>query len=111
MFEPMAAVCPRCDRPVALVVKGQWALFQDDWDFPLRWTAGHCPACSQALLLIQEQYYDDWDAPAQIYPPMARRLGTEIPKALRDDFEEARTTLGAKAYNSSVLMARRVLEG
>lgn len=50
------------------------------------------------------------DTPSIAYPA-PRRLNGAVPKPLRREFEEAQTCFAARAYEATVVMVRRILEG
>ena len=45
------------------------------------------------------------------FPVATTRLSWEVPEPLRREFEEAQACFTAKAYEATVVMVRRVLEG
>lgn len=109
-------VCPMCDQPAVMNVKGQWSANGPDFDLPVVYTAAQCSQCLGPVLYSQEwlgqdqeeDYYDDlW----QMYPAQQRGLALDVPEDLRQDFDEAQRCLKAKSYRGAAVLARRVIEG
>jgi hypothetical protein len=50
------------------------------------------------------------DNPGIVYPS-ERQLSWDVPEALRREFDEAQVCFNAKAYEATVVMVRRILEG
>ncbi len=114
--ETFPMLCPTCDQPAIMTVKGQWTAYGPDWDLPVQFTAVQCSKCLGAALYSQEfigsngddEFYEDlW----QIYPAQQRGLSPDVPDDLRQDFEEAQRCLRAKSYRGAAVLARRVIEG
>jgi len=110
----MAVECPRCDRSVVGKPSG-YVIFSDPQEGPPeRWTLLHCPK-HHPLLVLQEEYgggmgFDD-DTVYRVFPPPDQPLSHEIPGELRAAHNEARKTFSAKAYEATVVMCGRTLEG
>ncbi len=68
--------------------------------------------CLTPIVQVREDYGPGFehDKPVIIYPSK-RRLSPSIPLDLRNEFEEARKCFDAKAYEATLVMVRRTLEG
>jgi Domain of unknown function (DUF4145) len=116
MAEPepttFAAICPGCDKPVAMIIRGLWSAWHPDFEGPPEeWTAASCPECCKATLYVQEDLGNGLDDRFQIYPAQDRRMSMSVPRSLREDHEEARRCLRSKCYRAAAIMARRIVEG
>jgi len=79
---------------------------------PVEYALIQCARCELPSVQVREDYGRGFeeDEPAIAYPA-PRRLSGDIPRRLRDQWEEARTCFEAKAYTAAVVMVRRTLEG
>lgn len=115
---PRAFVCPWCETPALATIQGlaYWDGMSSDRltmeDVPIEYALVQCSECRVAAVQLRGDYGEgfDEDSPTIAYPA-PRRLSWNIPEPLRREFEEARTCFAAKAYEATVVMARRVLEG
>jgi hypothetical protein len=95
----------------------QWTEGPTDDSPPVRWTAGQCPHCRDAVLYVQEYFGerqfppDGWDDYHRVYPPQPRRLSREVPRRLREDHAEAVQCIEGRTYKAAAVMARRIVEG
>ncbi|MCA1703548.1 MAG: DUF4145 domain-containing protein [Actinobacteria bacterium] len=81
-------------------------------DPPAEYALVQCGRCGLPAVQVREDYgggFDD-DEPGIVFPA-PRRLNWNIPSALRNEWEEARTCFDAKAYTATVVMVRRTLQG
>jgi len=114
--ERVALICPHCDKPSSCHVTGAVEVGgdpeDDAWPLPTLVMLVLCEHCHDPIVVGQEYFgvlgYDDAFI---LWPPQQRPLNPAIPEALREDHNEARTCFKAKAYKSTVVMVRRVLEG
>jgi hypothetical protein len=112
-------LCPHCEKVVSMRVHAQWSAYDPEhgYDLPEKWTSVQCPNCNGACLYVQEYYGpeacppDGYDERYRMYPAQARRLSSDIPKSLREDYREARECIASKHYTAAAVMARRTLEG
>jgi len=109
-----AFLCPRCGEPSKSGVYGRVESFNAEMAPPAEFALLQCSHrdCQAPVVQIREDYglgYDG-DKPG-IYYPSPRRLSNAIPRALRDEFAEARKCFEAKAYGATLVMVRRTLEG
>ena len=70
---------------------------------------GTCRDISMQVRLDTDGGFDE-DTPWIVFPS-PRQLSWEVPEPLRREFEEAQACFTAKAYEATVVMVRRVLEG
>ena len=115
---PRAFVCPRCELPALAIVHGM--AFWDGWNkedkypesLPTEYTLVQCSECQGVSVQIREDFgrgFQD-DKPGIVYPAK-RKLSRDVPAPLRREFEEAQACFSAKAYEATVVMVRRILEG
>jgi Domain of unknown function (DUF4145) len=113
-----AFVCPRCELPALAIVRG--IAVWDGWDkehvlpvgLPTEYVLVQCGECREVSVQIREDFgrgFQD-DKPGIVYPAR-RKLSRDVPEPLRREFEEAQTCFSAKAYEATVVMVRRILEG
>lgn len=71
-----------------------------------------CSECAEVSLQVREDFGMgfDGDSPGVVYPAK-RRLSMDVPEPLRREFEEAQDCFSVKAYEATVVMVRRILEG
>jgi hypothetical protein len=112
-------VCPRCEEPAIGHVRG--IAIWDGWDKDIQnvlnpeaeYALIQCDTCRRVSVQIREDYDGtgfDEDTPVIIFPS-PRQLSWDVPEPLRREFEEAQACFAAKAYEATVVMVRRVLEG
>jgi hypothetical protein len=115
---PRAFVCPRCETPALATIRG--VAVWDGWNKerthpdnpPVEYALVQCSECRDVSVQIREDFgrgFND-DNPGIAYPAK-RRLSKDVPRPLRREFEEAQTCFSAKAYEATVVMVRRILEG
>lgn len=79
---------------------------------PAEYALVQCSECTEVSLQVREDFGMGFegDRPGIVYPAK-RRLSLDVPEPLRREFEEAQTCFSAKAYEATVVMVRRILEG
>jgi Domain of unknown function (DUF4145) len=111
-------VCPHCEQPALGHVHG--VAVWDGWPKkamePLSPEAEYaliqCGTCGDVSMQVRLETGGGFDADApRIVFPSPHQLSWEVPKPLRREFEEAQACFTAKAYEATVVMVRRVLEG
>jgi hypothetical protein len=115
---PRVFVCPWCEMPALATIQGvaYWDGLNKDrtvWeDPPCEYTLVQCSECRLASVQVRADYGEGFeeDSPIIAYPT-PRGLSWQVPEPLRREFEEARTCFAAKAYEATVVMVRRILEG
>ncbi|MEU2042466.1 DUF4145 domain-containing protein [Nocardia niwae] len=112
--EVRAFLCPVCGEPSRSDVHGRVESYDPEEGPPAEFALLQCAhkACQAPIVQVREDLgggYDE-DKPA-VYFPSKRRLSTNIPRSLRDEFDEARKCFDAKAYGATLVMVRRTLEG
>jgi hypothetical protein len=118
--ESRVFICPHCEQPVLAYVCG--LAIWDGWDRdppildgpPAEYALLKCRTCDGISVQVREDYGDGGfggdNNPTIVYPAQ-RQLSWEVPEPLRHEFAEAQACFGAKAYEATVVMVRRVLEG
>ena len=115
---PPAFVCPRCELPALALIRGiaVWDGMDKERILPLNpateYALVQCSECREVSVQIREDFgrgFQD-DEPGIAYPAK-RKLSRDVPDPLRREFEEAQTCFSAKAYEATVVMVRRILEG
>lgn len=102
----MLAQCGRCDVAIDAVHEGQYSFREDD-DSPLETVyLCRCPACSEPVLLRD----DEISKPSQVFPVLERPLSRSVPESIRECFQEARDCHRALAHTATALMCRRTME-
>ena len=79
---------------------------------PTEYALVQCGECREVSVQMREDFgrgFQD-DKPGIVYPAK-RKLSGDVPGALRREFEEAQACFSAKAYEATVVMVRRILEG
>ena len=115
---PRAFVCPWCEMPALAIVRG--TAIWDGWNkertfpvtLPVEYALVQCSECREGSVQIREDFgrgFQD-DKPGIVYPAK-RKLSRDVPAPLRREFEEAQACFSAKAYEATVVMVRRILEG
>jgi hypothetical protein len=107
----MLAECKTCKAIVDAAVIASHDSLDEDMGIPERYTFASCPRCNSPLLLIQNQWGDEWDNPDRLYPARDDVLSFNVPKPIREAFLEATRCLNTKAYTASAIMCRKTLEG
>lgn len=112
--EVRAFLCPKCGEPSKSNVHGRVTAYDPDSGPPSEFAFLQCSHrdCMAPLVQVREDYgggFDD-DKPV-FYFPSPRRLSHAVPRALRDEYAEARKCFEAKAYGATLVMVRRTLEG
>lgn len=111
-----AFICPWCEQPAVGHIRGtaEWNRLIDDGppEPPVEYAFIQCDICSEVAVQARQYYGEDWDSnpPSFVYPAKDS-LSREVPQALRHEFEEARTCFKVKAFEATVVMVRRILEG
>jgi hypothetical protein len=107
-----AFICPHCDLPALGVLRGVAVREEDDESLAIEWSFVQCDKCHDVSLQRRVDWGGGFDAdsPDLTYPEQ-RSLSGDVPAALRREFTEAQTCFSAKAYQATVVMVRRVLEG
>ena len=112
--EIRAFICPKCSEPSKSPIYGRCVAFNPEECLPYEFSLLQCThhECQQPIVQIREDFGQgsDADTPA-IYYPAPRRLSAAVPAPLRKAFDEARTCFEAKAYQATLVMVRRTLEG
>jgi hypothetical protein len=108
-------ICPHCDAAAYAAVRGTavWDGCDDDGESvndPHEWVLLQCSRCQQPCVQLRCDYGTGFERPVVIYPA-PRILGAAVPQSLRREFEEAETCFRANAYEATVVMVGRVLEG
>jgi len=119
--ETLLVDCETCEATVAGNVEGSYYRYIDKAGFSVRWSLLSCPACSNPIVVAQDdddmRYGPDsgaaWGRVERVYPaPNERQLGVAVPTPIRTAFAEARACYtDAKAYTACAIMCRKVLEG
>lgn len=103
--------CVHCENSSSAVVVGEI----EDRDYghgpPSLIELLRCSQCGQATLMVREDFGNGWDSPYRLWPAQRRPLSLTIPKALRDQHDEARKCFEVRAFTATVVMVRRTLEG
>lgn len=116
--ESRVFLCPHCEHLALGYIRG--IAIYDGWEMDPpepgpneEYALLTCSRCGRVSL----QYREDVDGnlseggnPVIVYPAQPL-LSWGIPGPLRREFEEARACFNAKAYEATVVMVRRVLEG
>ena len=105
--------CPHCRKAVHLEVIERWAVTPDgDEDFPPCENAvARCSTCLAPFVL-----YHEWDPdPAepswtQSYPSPGRTFQRDVPKTVRDAFDEGQKARQNGLWTAAAIMARRTVE-
>ena len=115
---PRAFVCPQCELPALAIVRGM--AFWDGWNkgqtypesLPTEYALVQCSECHKVSVQIREDFGQGFqdDKPGIVYPAK-RSLSRDVPEPLRREFKEAQACFSAKAYEATVVMVRRILEG
>ena len=112
-----AFICPWCEQPAVGHIRGvaTWDGLDKDGEVmepPVEYALIQCGTCGDASVHARSDYGSgfDKDAPEIVFPAQ-RHLSWEVPQALRREFEEAQACFKAKAFEATVVMVRRVLEG
>jgi hypothetical protein len=109
-------ICPHCHEPTTASVRGEavWDGFagEEAVNPPTEWRLLQCTHCWHPCLQAREDYGGGFgdDDPIVMYPA-PQRISPAVPQPLRNEWEEARTCLDAKAYTACAVMVRRTLEG
>lgn len=111
----MIVECPYCESRVDGRVIGSCEGQGPEDPFPVRATLLKCPACSSALLAVQEHFQtgDDryqWSAAARAWPLPEHYLALRLPGLVRQPLAEARRCYKAEAYAACAVMCGKVLE-
>jgi hypothetical protein len=104
--------------PALAIVRG--TAIWDGWNkeqthpatLPVEYALVQCSECREGSVQIREDFgrgFQD-DKPGIVYPAK-RKLSRNVPGPLRREFEEAQACFSAKAYEATVVMVRRILEG
>ena len=106
--------CECCDATVgAEPVEHYTAFDSNEAQFEFRYTLLKCPKCSGAFLVIEDRLCDDphseFSDPVLLYPAK-RKADRNLPKRVREPFQEALTCLRAKTYTATAMMCRKTLE-
>lgn len=112
--EVRAFICPKCGEPSKSSVRGRVEAYIPEDGLPYEFALLQCTRseCQEPIVQIREDFGQGFEAdtPA-IYYPAPRRLSTAVPAPLRNAFDEARKCFNAKAYQATLVMVRRTLEG
>lgn len=109
-------ICPWCEAPALAEVQGvtAWDGFRNGEPInpPIEYTLVQCSECGDASLEMREDYGEGFvvDQPVFAYPSK-RRLSKDVPRPLRNEYNEAQKCFSVKAYGATVVMVRRILEG
>jgi hypothetical protein len=104
--------------PALAIVRG--LAIWDGWNkehtgpvsLPAEYALVQCSECREVSVQMREDFgrgFQD-DKPGIVYPAK-RKLSRDVPEPLRREFEEAQACFSAKAYESTAVMVRRILEG
>jgi hypothetical protein len=112
--EVRAFLCPKCGEPSKSSVHGRVEAYDPEGGPPAEFVLLRCShaECQAPMVQVREDYGRGFDEDKPVtYYPSPRRLSSAVPRALRDEFAEARKCFDAKAYTATLVMVRRTLEG
>ena len=113
----MIIECPYCESKVDGLVKGEHESYDPNEDpAPFKVVLLQCPVCKNGLLggteLIQVGNKQcEWSSLERLWPQQESYVDSDIPEIARNSLIEARICYKAKAFNASVVMSGRTLEG
>ncbi len=110
-------ICPHCARPTVAAIRGQavWDGYDAEGEPqnpPVEYSLLQCARCGDVCVQLREDYGGGFhqDEPVVVYPE-PKRLSWSVPAPLRQEWDEARACLDAKAYAACLVMVRRTIEG
>jgi len=106
----MLIECQECEAIVDAQIIGDYVCLPEETGLPAKITFCKCPSCSSPLVILQEENPDGLDAPLRLYPS-ERKANYNLPKELRNSFDESLKCQKAKCYTAAAMMCRRTLEG
>jgi hypothetical protein len=110
-------ICPHCDRAASATVRGI-ALAHglktggQNPELPAEFALIQCSLCTLPSIQVREDRGRgfDSDEPTVVFPA-PRRLSPDVPRPLRQEWEEAQSCFRNKLYTATAVMVRRTLEG
>ncbi|MBN1255816.1 MAG: DUF4145 domain-containing protein [Deltaproteobacteria bacterium] len=106
----MIVECKKCEALVDAKVLKDYEVFDPQLGPPCKYSFLKCPKCHSPLLVIQENFGEEWDDPYRLYPPQAR-INAFYPEPIKKAYWEANACFKAKAYTAAAIMCRKTLEG
>lgn len=107
----MIVLCADCDRKVDAEILGVNAYHDAAEGPPTRVTFLRCPRCQHAILVRQEEVWEDsWTNPETVYPGMGTGANPELPERLQSTVQEIRRCYKAKAYTATAILCRKAIE-
>jgi hypothetical protein len=104
--------CVHCHAVMDMIVLHEYAAGGEDGPV-FQFSLLKCPRCNTpSLTQRMESFHDnEWDLPERLYPAPEAALSPNLPKPIRDAFEEARACARAGAHTAAAIMCRKTLEG
>lgn len=109
-----AFICPHCAALTSSDVLGIATSGNPENGPPAEFALLQCGNvdCEMPIVQVREDYGQGFDADSPaIYFPAPRRLSWSVPVDLRSAFSEVVKCFQVKAYEATVVMVRRLLEG
>jgi Domain of unknown function (DUF4145) len=90
---------------------------EEVWEFGRQVLLARCSTCDETIVIARlyeripaDETYYEFGSPYRIWPNPVPKLSDDVPRAIRQDFEEAHKCLSVGAFNGATLLARRMLE-
>jgi hypothetical protein len=107
----MLVFCTVCDRKIDAKVLAKYNYHDRAEGPPTYLTFLECPRCEHALLVREEEYWENgFTQPETVYPVENSESNPELPDRLRTVLQEIRRSYHAKAYTGTALLCRRAIE-
>jgi hypothetical protein len=107
----MLVFCTACDRKIDANVLAKYGYHDRAEGPPIHLTFLQCPRCEHALLVREEEYWENgFTQPETVYPAKTNGSNPELPDRLQAVLQEIRRCYHAKAYTATALLCRRAIE-
>jgi endogenous inhibitor of DNA gyrase (YacG/DUF329 family) len=110
-------ICPHCDKAAEATVRGlavanSVSTAGAEPALPTEFAMIQCTRCQLPSIQVREDRGRGFDSddPTVLFPA-PRRLSQEVPRPLRQEWEEAQSCFRNKLYTATAVMVRRTVEG